>query len=72
MTSQLSLVMVWYSKNFSMKDLGEATYVLGICMYGDRLRKFLGLSQSMYIHTIVKRFGMEKSKKGFIPMRHRV
>ena len=26
----LSSVKVWLSKNFSMKDLGEATYVLGI------------------------------------------
>ena len=26
----------------------------------------------MYIDTIVKRFGMENSKRGFIPMRHRV
>ena len=26
----LSSVKAWLSKNFSMKDLGEATYVLGI------------------------------------------
>ena len=26
----------------------------------------------MYIETIVKRFGMENSKKGFIPKRHGV
>ena len=55
-----------------MKDLREATYVLGICIYRDRLKKLLGLSQSRYIDTIVKRFGMENSKKGFIPMRHGV
>ena len=55
-----------------MKDLGEATYVLGIRIYRDRLRRLLGLSQFMYIDTIVKRFGMEKSKKGFIPVRHGV
>ena len=68
----LSSVKVWLSKNFSMKDLGEATYVLGIRVYRDRWRRLLGLSQSMYIDTIVKRFGMENSKKGFIPMRHGV
>ena len=68
----LSLVKAWLSKNFSMKDLGEATYVLGIRIYRDRLKKLLGLSQSMYIDTIVKRFGMQDSKKGFIPMRHGV
>ena len=26
----LSSVKAWLSKNFSMKDLGEATYILGI------------------------------------------
>ena len=30
----------------------------------------LGLSQSKYIETIVKRFGIENSKRGLIPMRH--
>ena len=32
----LSLVKVWLSKNFYMKNLGEATYVLGIPIYKDR------------------------------------
>ena len=68
----LSSVKAWLSKNFSMKDLGEATYILGIRIYRDRSRRLLGLSQSMYIDTIVKRFGMENSKRGFIPMRHGV
>ena len=68
----LSSVKVWLSKNFSTKDLGEAAYVLGIRIYRDRSKKLLGLSQSMYIDTIVKRFGMQDSKKGFISMRHGV
>ena len=68
----LSSVKVWLSKNFSIKDLGEATYVLGIRIYRDRSRRLLGLSQSMYIDTIVKRFKIENSKRGFIPMRHGV
>ena len=55
-----------------MKDLGEAAYILGICIYKDRSKKLLGLSQSMYIDTIVKRFFMKDFKKGFIPMRHGV
>ena len=68
----LSSVKAWLSKNFSMNDLGEATYVLGIRIYRDRSRRLLGLSQSMYIDTIVKWFGMENSKRGFILMRHGV
>ena len=53
-----------------MKDLGEASYVLGIMIYRDRSKRMLGLSQSMYIEKIVKKFDMENSKRGFIPMRH--
>ena len=29
-------VKTWLGKNFSMKDLGEATYILGIKIYRDR------------------------------------
>ena len=68
----LSSVKVWLSKNFPMKDLGELTYVLRIRIYRDRSRRLFGLSQSMYIDTIVKRFGIENSKKGFISMRYGV
>ena len=68
----LSSTKTWLSKHFSMKDLGEASYVLGIKIYRDRSKRMLGLSQSMYIDMIVKRFGMENSKKGFIPMRHEI
>ena len=32
----------------------------------------LGLSQSRYIETIIKRFGRENSKRGLIPMRYRI
>ena len=46
---------VWLSKNSFLKDLGEATYVLRILIYKDRLMRFFGLSQSMYIDTTVKR-----------------
>ena len=53
-----------------MKDLGEATYILGIRIYRDRSRKLLGLSQSTYIDKMLKRFSMDISKKGFIPMLH--
>jgi hypothetical protein len=68
--AMMSSVKVWLSKNFSMKDLGEASYVLGIRIYRDRSKRMLGMTQSMYIDTIVKRFGMDDSKRGLIPMRH--
>ena len=31
--SILQSIKIWLSKNFSMKDLGEATYILGIKIY---------------------------------------
>ena len=68
----LSSVKAPPSNDFSMKDLGEANYVLRIHIYRDRSMRFLGFSQSKYIDNILKRFGMENSKKGFIPMRHGV
>jgi len=64
----LQSVMVWLSKNFSMKDLGEASYMLGIKIYGDRSNRMLGLTQSMYIENVLKKFSMENSKRGLIPM----
>src|SRR4051812_27033408 len=59
-------------KSFSMKDLGEATYILGIRIYRDRSRRLIGLSQSTYLDKVLKKFNMESSKKGFLPMSHGV
>ena len=56
------------SKNFSMKDLGEATYILGIKIYRDRSKRLFGLSKSTYIDKMLKRFSMEQSKRGNVPM----
>ena len=56
--------------SFSMKDLGEATYILGIKIYRDRSRRLTGLSQDTYINKVLKRFNMEEVKKGFLPMSH--
>ncbi|KAM1309376.1 hypothetical protein ACFX2H_006077 [Malus domestica] len=69
-TAVLSSVKVWLSKTFHMKDLGDASYVLGIKLYRDRSRKLIGLSQSMYINKVLSRFQMEQSKKGFLPVGH--
>ena len=55
-------------RSFSMKDLGEAAYVLGIRIYRDRSKRLIALSQSTYIDKVLKRFNMENSKKGLLPM----
>jgi hypothetical protein len=41
-------------KSFSMKDLGEAAYILGIKIYRDRSKRLIGLSQDAYIDKILK------------------
>jgi hypothetical protein len=56
--------------SFSMKDLGEATYILGIKIYRDRSKRLIGLSQDTYIDKVLKWFNMEEAKKGFLPMSH--
>ena len=66
--SILQSVKIWLSKNFSIKDLGEATYILGIKIYRDRTKRLIGLSQSTYIDKMLKRFSMEQFKRGYIPM----
>ncbi|KAK9025215.1 hypothetical protein V6N11_065111 [Hibiscus sabdariffa] len=66
----LQSIKTWLSSCFSMKDLGEAAYILGVKIYRDRSRRLLGLSQSTYIDKVLKWFSMEESKRGFLPMRH--
>ncbi|KAK8578849.1 hypothetical protein V6N13_142124 [Hibiscus sabdariffa] len=66
----LQSIKTWLSSCFSMKDLGEASYILGVKIYRDTSRRLLGLSQSTYIDKVLKRFSMEKSKRGFLPIRH--
>jgi hypothetical protein len=57
-------------KSFSMKDLGEAVYILGIKIYRDRSKRLIELSQDAYIDKILNRFNMQDSKKGFLSMSH--
>ncbi|GJZ90850.1 putative RNA-directed DNA polymerase [Tanacetum coccineum] len=65
---RLKEVKDYLGKCFSVKDLGEAAYILGIKIYRDRSLRLIGLNQSAYIDKILKKFSMQNSKKGFIPM----
>ncbi|PRQ27363.1 putative RNA-directed DNA polymerase [Rosa chinensis] len=56
------------SKKFDMKDLGEASYVLGIEIKRDRTKCLLGLSQQGYINKVLKRFDMQSCANGEVPM----
>ncbi|GKC98519.1 retrotransposon protein, putative, ty1-copia subclass [Tanacetum coccineum] len=65
---RLKEVKDYLGKCFSIKDLGEAAYIMGIKIYRDRSLRLIGLNQSAYIDKILKKFSMQNSKKGFIPM----
>ena len=56
--------------SFSMKDLGEAAYIVGIKISRDRSKRLIGLSLDTYIDKVLKQFNMEEAKKGFLPMSH--
>lgn len=66
----LSSAKTWLSSTFFMKDLGEATYILGIHVYRDRAKRLLGLSQTLYINKVLKSFSIEASKRRLLPFRH--
>ncbi|GJU86019.1 retrotransposon protein, putative, ty1-copia subclass [Tanacetum coccineum] len=64
----LQEVKTYLDKCFFMKDLGEAAFILGIKIYKDRSRRLIGLSQNAYLDKILKRYRMDNSKRGSIPM----
>nr|GEV65761.1 putative retrotransposon protein [Tanacetum cinerariifolium] len=70
--SILQDVKSYLGRCFAMKDLGEAAYILGIKIYRDRSKRLIGLCQSAYIEKILKRYFMENSKHGTIPMQEKL
>jgi hypothetical protein len=60
-SSDVSLLLEtkrFLSSNFDMKDLGEASFVLGIEIHRDRRNVVLGLSQKAYLEKVLKKFSM--------------
>nr|GEU58205.1 hypothetical protein [Tanacetum cinerariifolium] len=68
----LQSVKTYLGKCFAMKDLGEAAYIIEIKIYRDRSKRLIGLCQSAYIEKILKRYCMENSKRGSIPMHEKL
>ncbi|GKB78066.1 retrotransposon protein, putative, ty1-copia subclass [Tanacetum coccineum] len=65
-------VKSYLGRSFAMKDLGDAAYILVIKIYRDRSKWLIGLCQSAYIEKILKRYYMENSKRGMIPMQEKL
>ncbi|KAL0458416.1 UNVERIFIED_CONTAM: putative transposon Ty5-1 protein [Sesamum latifolium] len=47
-------IKAWLSTQFSIKDMGETSYILGIKIYRDRSGRMLGLTESSYIEKDVE------------------
>ena len=61
-------VKQFLSENFDMKDMGEASYVIGIKIHRDRPRGILGLSQETYINKVLERFRMKDCSPSVAPI----
>ena len=61
-------VKQFLSKHFDMKDMGEASYVIGIKIHRDRSSDVLGLSQETYINKVIERFRMKGSSPSIAPI----
>ncbi|GJU58000.1 retrotransposon protein, putative, ty1-copia subclass [Tanacetum coccineum] len=50
----------------------EAAFILGIKIYRDRSKRLIRLGQNSYMDKILKRYKMDNSKRGHIPMQERL
>ena len=61
-------VKQFFSKNFEMKDMGDASYVIGIKISRDRRQGVLGLSQETYINKVLERYMMKDCSQSVAPI----
>ncbi|GJU92877.1 retrotransposon protein, putative, ty1-copia subclass [Tanacetum coccineum] len=71
-SKSLQSVNDYLGKCFAMKDLEEAAFILGIKIYRDRSKRLIGLGQNAYMDKILKRYKMDNSKRGHIPLQERL
>ncbi|MCO5549306.1 hypothetical protein L7F22_002774 [Adiantum nelumboides] len=50
------------AKSFDMKDMGEASHILGMRIQRDRSTKLIWLSQTEYIDKVLQRFNMDRER----------
>ncbi|GJY21896.1 retrotransposon protein, putative, ty1-copia subclass [Tanacetum coccineum] len=68
----LQSVKDYLGKCFAMKDFGKAAFILRIKIYRYRSKRLIGLGQNAYMDKILKRYKMDTSKRGHIPMQERL
>ena len=62
----MDVVLTSLQKEFEVKDLGEANYILGIEIKRDT--QCITISQQEYINQLTKRYNMEEAKVVSTPM----
>ena len=66
--NELAALKSKMNDTFDMKDLGDASHILGMRIVRDRDKKLLYLSQAEYIDKVLKRFNMERGKALSTPL----
>lgn len=61
-------VKQFLSRHFDMKDMGDASYVIGIKIHRDKHKGILGLSQEAYINKVLERFKMQNCSPSVAPI----
>ena len=61
-------VKQFLSKHFDMKDMGDASYVIGIKIFRDKHNGILGLSQKTYINRVLEIFRMKDCSPSVAPI----
>ncbi|KAL0288117.1 UNVERIFIED_CONTAM: Retrovirus-related Pol polyprotein from transposon TNT 1-94 [Sesamum calycinum] len=59
-----------FEETYSPVAMAKSIWILLAIAAWDRSRRILGLTQSSYIEKVLKKFKMENSNQGFLPMRH--
>ncbi|GJS20117.1 retrotransposon protein, putative, ty1-copia subclass [Tanacetum coccineum] len=57
---------------YMVQPEGKAAFILRIKIYRDRSKRLIRLSQSAYMDKILKRYRMDNSKRGNIPMQEKL
>nr|GEY59558.1 retrotransposon protein, putative, Ty1-copia subclass [Tanacetum cinerariifolium] len=68
----LQSVKDYLRKCFAMEDLRETAFILGIKIYRDRSKRLIGLGQNACMDKILKRYKIDNTKRGHIPMQERL
>ena len=62
-------VKQFLSNHFDMKDMGVASYVIGIKIFRDKHNGILGMSQETYVNRVLEIFRMKDCSPSVAPIR---